>query len=351
MNPLNAEMIALWMTILAKIVPSLFVLPINIWTGIIDGLATLLLDILDEIVLFIEDPEEWFAVKTSFIDSMVDAIKESVESIFPRVKESFMALIEKLGGLFKGIGFAIESALSLDLNGDGIVGDPEKYKPITTPKPPTPTPPPTPPTTTPTTPTPTTPTPTTPTPTTPTPTTPTPTTTPTIAPVTTTARAKGKLWVTQRFLGKPIAYKDGKGKTYNDVTLLLDMLQKGMGAKQRSAVWDDLRETGVSAYANGTGYATGGNAIINEKNGEKPFAEMVTLPTGSKVMTANATAGLVEQAVQSVMRGLGGFENQQTARPIVIHNYMNGTMAVSGKVLGKIAFENVDRNVRMQYGN
>ena len=141
MNPLNAELIALWMTILAKIVPSLFVLPINIWTGIIDGLATLLLDILDEIVLFIEDPEEWFVVKTSFIDSMVDAIKESVESIFPRVKESFMALIEKIGGLFKGIGYAIESILYLDLNGDGTVGegprqtttktDPEQVDPAT----------------------------------------------------------------------------------------------------------------------------------------------------------------------------------------------------------------------------
>lgn len=160
-----------------------------------------------------------------------------------------------------------------------------------------------------------------------------------------------KVWVTKRFLGKPIAYEDENGKTYNDVTLLASMIKKGTGVKQMASVWGDLRETGVSAYANGTGYATGGNAIINEKNGEKPFAEMVTLPTGSKVMTANATAGLVEQAVQSVMRGLGGFENQQTARPIVIHNYMNGAMSVNGKVLGKIAFENIDRNVRMQYGN
>ena len=56
-----------------------------------------------------------------------------------------------------------------------------------------------------------------------------------------------------------------------------------------------------------TGYATGGNAIINEKNGEKPLRKWSPSPNWArKVMTANATAGLVEQAVQSVMRDLEG---------------------------------------------
>jgi hypothetical protein len=98
--------------------------------------------------------------------------------------------------------------------------------------------------------------------------------------------------------------------------------------------------------AEGTDYYRGGSAIINEVG-----AELVTLPTGAKVATANATSGLVEQAVQSVMRGLGGFEGQQNQRPIVLHNYMESVMNVNGKVLGKIAFENIDRNVRMQYGS
>jgi len=269
---------------------------------------------------------------------MAKALMEAPEKIWDKVKTAFMGLLDKIGGLFKGLGNVLEKALKLDLDGDGFIGDPaEGVTPGGTPPTPTPTPTPPPP--------------------------PTPTPTPpVIPPIITTppkelptapttigtgelATESRQIKVLKKILGVPTEFAS-EGNKYNAVTLPIYLRQKGLNALQIAALLKTLKQQGVASYATGTGFAEGGLSQINE-----PYSELVELPTGSKVMTANATAGLVEQAVQSVMRGLGGFEGQQNQRPIVLHNYMESVMNVNGKVLGKIAFENIDRNVRMQYGS
>ena len=142
---------------------------------------------------------------------------------------------------------------------------------------------------------------------------------------------------------------EAKGNKLNSVSLPIFLSKEGLTAAQivKLGLVLNAKKVGETvAYASGTDYATGGRSIINE-----PYSELVDLPTGAKVMTANATAGLVEQAVQSFIRSTGGLAGMQNERPIILHNYMDGVMNVNGKLLGKIAFENIDRNVRMQYGN
>jgi hypothetical protein len=294
--------------------------------------------VLDEMVLFLDDPEAWKDMKLSFIENMAKALIEAPDKIWDKVKSAFKGLIDKIGGLFKGLGNVLEKALKMDLDGDGKIGDKEPPAP---PPPPPPAPPPTPP---------------------PTPT-PTPTPTPPVIPPVITTPTKGlptapttigtgnlaterrQIKVLTKFLGVPTEFAS-EGNKYNVASLPIYLRQKGLNALQIAGLLTTLKLKGVASYATGTGFAEGGLSQINE-----PYSELVELPTGSKVMTANATAGLVEQAVQSVMRGLGGFEGQQNQRPIVLHNYMESVMNVNGKVLGKIAFENIDRNVRMQYGS
>ena len=63
------------------------------------------------------------------------------------------------------------------------------------------------------------------------------------------------------------------------------------------------------------------------------------------------------KGMKSIMNGLnGGYStptttSSSTSQPISIQSTVTGIVEVDGRVLGKIAFENMDRNVRATYGN
>ena len=63
----------------------------------------------------------------------------------------------------------------------------------------------------------------------------------------------------------------------------------------------DTKKPTVNKYASGTLYAHGGKAVINEKG-----AELVELPEGSKVMTANATKQIMNGGSYTINLNIAG---------------------------------------------
>ena len=96
--------------------------------------------------------------------------------------------------------------------------------------------------------------------------------------------------------------------------------------------------------ADGTNNFRGGTAIINEEG-----AEMVTLPSGSKIMTASATAQMQDRAISQLLAGMrmpsfataggGGSRN------IMITTKVDAPFTVDGAMLGRLVFQNIDRAV------
>jgi len=96
--------------------------------------------------------------------------------------------------------------------------------------------------------------------------------------------------------------------------------------------------------AEGTNNFRGGTAIINEDG-----AEMVTLPSGSKIMTASATAQMQDRAIGQLLSGMrmpsfataGG----SGSRNIMITTKVDAPFTVDGAMLGRLVFQNIDRAV------
>jgi hypothetical protein len=96
--------------------------------------------------------------------------------------------------------------------------------------------------------------------------------------------------------------------------------------------------------AEGTNNFRGGTAIINEEG-----AEMVTLPSGSKIMTASATAQMQDRAIGQLLSGMrmpsfataGG----SGSRNIMITTKVDAPFTVDGAMLGRLVFQNIDKAV------
>jgi len=96
--------------------------------------------------------------------------------------------------------------------------------------------------------------------------------------------------------------------------------------------------------AEGTNNFRGGKAIINEEG-----AELVTLPSGSKIMTASATAQMQDRAISQLLSGMrmpsfataGGGGN----RNITISTKVDAPLMIDGSVLGRLVFQNIDKAV------
>ena len=96
--------------------------------------------------------------------------------------------------------------------------------------------------------------------------------------------------------------------------------------------------------AEGTNNFRGGTAIINEEG-----AEMVTLPSGSKIMTASATAQMQDRAIAQLLSGMrmpsfataggGGSRN------IMITTKVDAPFTVDGAMLGRFVFHTIARAV------
>jgi len=102
-----------------------------------------------------------------------------------------------------------------------------------------------------------------------------------------------------------------------------------------------------SWFANGTSSAPGGLAGINEKG-----AELVTLPSGSKVMTAAATAEIFGKGIASILSGIGsmGMPSMTPALAgggsITIHNQITAPVTIDGYQTARAVYENWDKVAR-----
>lgn len=96
--------------------------------------------------------------------------------------------------------------------------------------------------------------------------------------------------------------------------------------------------------AEGTNNFRGGTAIINEEG-----AEMVTLPSGSKIMTARATAQMQDRAISQLLAGMKtptfAVAGSGGSRNINISTKVDAPINVDGAVLGRLVFQNIDRAV------
>jgi len=96
--------------------------------------------------------------------------------------------------------------------------------------------------------------------------------------------------------------------------------------------------------AEGTNNFRGGTAIINEEG-----AELVTLPSGSKVMTASATAQMQDRAISQLLAGMKtptfAVAGSGGSRNINISTKVDAPLMVDGSVLGRLVFQNIDRAV------
>ena len=96
--------------------------------------------------------------------------------------------------------------------------------------------------------------------------------------------------------------------------------------------------------ADGTNNFRGGTAIINEEG-----AEMVTLPSGSKIMTASATAQMQDRAISQLLAGMKtptfAVAGSGGNRNINISTKVDAPLMVDGSVLGRLVFQNIDRAV------
>ena len=87
----------------------------------------------------------------------------------------------------------------------------------------------------------------------------------------------------------------------------------------------------------------------------------VRVNSGEMILNKSQQSKLFAMAngkgMKSIMNGLnGGYStptttSSSTSQPISIQSTVTGIVEVDGRVLGKIAFENMDRNVRATYGN
>ena len=97
-------------------------------------------------------------------------------------------------------------------------------------------------------------------------------------------------------------------------------------------------------HADGTNNFRGGTAIINEEG-----AEMVTLPSGSKVMTASATAQMQDRAISQLLSGMRmpSFATAGSGgnKSITIENKINSPIMVDGSVFGRLVYETIDKAV------
>jgi hypothetical protein len=99
-----------------------------------------------------------------------------------------------------------------------------------------------------------------------------------------------------------------------------------------------------SWFADGTTFAPGGRAVINEEG-----AELVTLPTGSRVMTASATADIFGKGIASILSGIGSMTAPSMtpsfagAGGITIHNQITTPVNVDGYQMTRAVFENWDK--------
>lgn len=96
--------------------------------------------------------------------------------------------------------------------------------------------------------------------------------------------------------------------------------------------------------ADGTNNFRGGTAIINEEG-----AEMVTLPSGSKIMTASATAQMQDRAISQLLSGMR-MPSFATAgggggRSINISTKVDAPLMIDGAMLGRLVFQNIDKAV------
>lgn len=99
----------------------------------------------------------------------------------------------------------------------------------------------------------------------------------------------------------------------------------------------------ISYFAKGTNNSPDGKAIINEEG-----AELVTLPGGSKVATAAATSSMINQGIQSLLAGLGGFSAPAMAsvsdtKTITLINRNYNTLQLDGRTLAEGVIENIDK--------
>ena len=96
--------------------------------------------------------------------------------------------------------------------------------------------------------------------------------------------------------------------------------------------------------AEGTNNFRGGTAIINEEG-----PEMVTLPSGSKIMTASATAQMQDRAIAQLLAGMKtptfAVAGSGGNRNINISTKVDAPLMVDGSVLGRLVFQNIDRAV------
>lgn len=132
----------------------------------------------------------------------------------------------------------------------------------------------------------------------------------------------------------------------------------GMTAAVKKVAWDHVKSVAkvkvlghtYHLFAKGTTDAPGGMAIVGEEG-----PEMIELPKHSRVYTAAET-----KAMMSVKNGISGGSNLQGIAPtassvgtqtINLNNTITGNLTVDGRVLGKIAFENIDRYYRAAYGS
>ena len=96
--------------------------------------------------------------------------------------------------------------------------------------------------------------------------------------------------------------------------------------------------------AEGTNNFRGGTAIINEEG-----AELVTLPSGSKIMTASATAQMQDRAISQLLAGMKtptfAVAGSGGSRNINISTKVDAPLMVDGSVLGRLVFQNIDRAV------
>ena len=94
----------------------------------------------------------------------------------------------------------------------------------------------------------------------------------------------------------------------------------------------------------GTNNFRGGKAIINEKG-----AEMVTIPSGSKIMTASATAQMQDRAISQLLAGMKtpsfAMAGGSGGRSITIENKINSPIMVEGSVFGRLVYETIDKAV------
>ena len=129
-------------------------------------------------------------------------------------------------------------------------------------------------------------------------------------------------------------------------------------AAELKAVYETASNTAATAtkivsdaftgYATGTSNFSVGTAYINDQNAGVNGAELVTLPNGSKVATATATEGLLNQGVASIMSKLSGMmapsvDGASLGRTITVITKNNNNFYADGRVLAQVMYENIDK--------